>query len=180
MASLVNYRSLSSGPGGPVLEFVNDPETVRDPSVLRDLLQRFGRAPLHDPTPEELERLARLREAAVHLLEIVAARRMPTPGELADLNAYLAAAPVHVQLAAGDGGFVLETTPDSAGWDTIVRELAGWLAALLVRHDPSRVKRCANPDCGRFFYDGSRNRTRRWHDDACGNLVRVRRFRAAR
>ncbi|HEY6032217.1 MAG TPA: CGNR zinc finger domain-containing protein [Gaiellaceae bacterium] len=178
MTSLANYRSLST-PGGPILEFVDDPETVRDPGRLRELLQRFGPAPPHDPTAAELERLARLRETAVHLLEIAASGRLPSAGEVAELNAYLAA-PVQVQLAPGDGGFVLETTPLSAGWDTVVRDLAGRVADLLARHDPRRLKRCANPDCGRFFYDESRNRTRRWHDDACGNLVRVRRFRAAR
>lgn len=162
-----------------MLEFVNDPEVVRDPSALRELLQRFGPAPPHDPTSEELEKLARLRETAAHVLASVASGRMPAAGELDALNGFLSA-PVQVQLTAGDGRFALVSTPLSAGWDTIARELAERLAGLLVEHDPRRLKRCANPACGRFFHDESRNRTRRWHDDACGNLVRVRRFRAAR
>lgn len=159
-----------------MLEFVNDPEAVRDPGALRELLQRFGPAPLHDPTTEEREMLARLRETARRVLEIAASGRAPATGELEELNGFLAA-PVRVQLSSADGRVAVESTPLTGGWETVVRELAGRLAALLVRHDPTRVRRCANPECGRFFFDGSRNRSRRWHDEACGNLVRVRRFR---
>lgn len=167
-------------PGGPVLEFLNEPALVRDPAALRELLARFGPAPPHDPTPEELERLAALREAMRQLAEIVASGRTPSVGELADLNGFLAAAPLQVQLAPAEGRLAVSSTPLAAGWETIVRELAGWFAALLARHDPARLRRCANPDCGRFFYDESRSGNRRWHDEACGSLVRVRRFRAAR
>ncbi|MCL6580471.1 MAG: CGNR zinc finger domain-containing protein [Firmicutes bacterium] len=40
-------------------------------------------------------------------------------------------------------------------------------------------KVCANADCGWLFYDDSRNRSRRWCDGRyCGNLIKVRRFRA--
>lgn len=166
-------------PSRPLLEFVEDREAAGDPAALRELLQRFGPAPLHDPTPAELERIAALREAAERVLDVVASGRLPQPDELRDLNEFLAT-PVEVRVTAGEAGLALETTPLSAGWDTVVRELAGRLAALLVRGEPERIKRCENPDCRRLFYDLSRNRTRRWHDDACGNLTRVRRFRAAR
>jgi predicted RNA-binding Zn ribbon-like protein len=43
-----------------------------------------------------------------------------------------------------------------------------------------RLKICGNPDCERLFFDTSKNRTGRWCDEACGNRMRVRRFRAAR
>jgi predicted RNA-binding Zn ribbon-like protein len=166
-------------PSRPLLEFVEDPAAARDPAALRDFLQRFGPAPPHDPTPAELDRIAALREAAEHVLDVVASGRLPQPDELRELNEFLAT-PVEVQVTAGEAGLALRTTPLSAGWDTVVRELAGRLAALLVHGEPGRIKRCANPDCRRLFYDLSRNRTRRWHDDACGNLTRVRRFRASR
>lgn len=180
MLSLANYRNSPSVPGGPVLEFLDDPETVRDVTVLRDLLQRFGPVPLHDPTPEELHRLATLRDALVRIAEIVASGRLPSSSELDELNGFLAAAPVEIRIVAADGRLAAESTPVAAGWETIVRELAGWFADLLVRHEPRRVKRCADPACGRFFYDESKSRTRRWHDETCGNLTRVRRYRAAR
>jgi predicted RNA-binding Zn ribbon-like protein len=47
--------------------------------------------------------------------------------------------------------------------------------------EPGRLKACENVDCFWVFYDNSRNRTRRWCDSrGCGNLIKVRRFRAKR
>ncbi len=59
--------------------------------------------------------------------------------------------------------------------------IAASFASVLVRGDRARVKICANPDCGWVLYDESRNRTRRWCDvKECGNLIKVRLFRARR
>ncbi len=45
----------------------------------------------------------------------------------------------------------------------------------------TRVKICANPDCGWMIYDESRNQTRRWCSvTGCGNLIKVRRHRTKR
>ncbi|MDT3426149.1 putative RNA-binding Zn ribbon-like protein [Paenibacillus forsythiae] len=44
---------------------------------------------------------------------------------------------------------------------------------------PSRFRICDNPDCRWAYYDDTRNRSKRYCDDkACGNLMKVRRFRA--
>jgi predicted RNA-binding Zn ribbon-like protein len=45
----------------------------------------------------------------------------------------------------------------------------------------ARLKICANPDCGRAFYDTSRNRSGRWHSMAtCGNRMKGRAYRRRR
>jgi predicted RNA-binding Zn ribbon-like protein len=45
----------------------------------------------------------------------------------------------------------------------------------------SRLKSCANPDCGRAFYDSSRNRSGRWCSMAvCGNRIKGRAYRRRR
>jgi predicted RNA-binding Zn ribbon-like protein len=44
-----------------------------------------------------------------------------------------------------------------------------------------RLKVCANPDCGRVFYDSSRNRSARWHSmETCGNRMKGRAYRRRR
>ena len=44
-----------------------------------------------------------------------------------------------------------------------------------------RLKICANPDCGRAFYDTSRNRSGRWHSmSTCGNRMKGRAYRRRR
>jgi predicted RNA-binding Zn ribbon-like protein len=45
----------------------------------------------------------------------------------------------------------------------------------------SRLKVCGNPDCGRVFYDSSRNRSARWCSMAtCGNRMKGRAYRRRR
>lgn len=65
-------------------------------------------------------------------------------------------------------------------WHWFSGEVAASFAALLAHHDPSRINQCENPDCRRVYYDESANQNRRWCEDSCANLMRVRRFRARR
>jgi predicted RNA-binding Zn ribbon-like protein len=47
-------------------------------------------------------------------------------------------------------------------------------AALLCDRDVSAIKKCDNPACVLYFYDTSRNRTRRWCSmQTCGNRMKV-------
>ena len=63
------------------------------------------------------------------------------------------------------------------GWDAFI---AGLLPALVELGEHSdRLRRCANDQCRWMILDSTRNGTRIWcHSTLCGNMVRVRRFRA--
>lgn len=61
--------------------------------------------------------------------------------------------------------------------------LPSWLAAdnllRLLAEAPDRIRQCAHPDCVLFFYDTSKNGTRRWHSMAtCGNRTKAARHYA--
>ena len=79
-------------------------------------------------------------------------------------------------------------TPAGALHATVVWEpgpAAAELARLVVDElggiEPSRVRRCARPECDLIFYDSSRSGTQRWHsEDPCGWRERQRRRRAPR
>jgi len=63
--------------------------------------------------------------------------------------------------------------------------LPGWLAAndllRLLAEAPDRIKSCAHPDCILWFYDTSKNGTRRWCSMAvCGNRIKAARHHAAK
>jgi hypothetical protein len=65
------------------------------------------------------------------------------------------------------------------GWAGFVDDLLLPLIEFARQRD--RVSICANPACRLVFIDDSRNRTRRWCDNAgCGNRFRVRRYRETR
>ena len=51
--------------------------------------------------------------------------------------------------------------------------------AIMIGEAPHRIRQCAHPDCVLFFYDTSKNGTRRWHSMAtCGNRAKAARHRA--
>lgn len=62
--------------------------------------------------------------------------------------------------------------------------LPGWLAAedllRLLGQAPNRIKQCAHEHCVLWFYDTSKNGTRRWHSmTTCGNRAKAARHYAA-
>ncbi|MFQ6398279.1 CGNR zinc finger domain-containing protein [Nocardia sp. KC 131] len=61
--------------------------------------------------------------------------------------------------------------------------LPAWLATdnllRLLADVPDRIRQCAHPECVLFFYDTSKNGTRRWHSMAtCGNRAKAARHYA--
>lgn len=73
----------------------------------------------------------------------------------------------------------MEWKPARTGWDAVMAEIAASFAKTLAEGEPSRFRICDNPDCLWAYYDDTRNRSKRYCDDkACGNLMKVRRFRA--
>jgi predicted RNA-binding Zn ribbon-like protein len=96
---------------------------------------------------------------------------------LAALNALAAREPaVHALERDPDGTLRATLTPQrrSAAASLLARAILE-----LVDLEPSRLRRCARPECGLVFYDVSRSATQRWHAERpCGLRERQRRHRA--
>jgi predicted RNA-binding Zn ribbon-like protein len=89
----------------------------------------------------------------------------PLP-DLTELNTLAGRSRGHPRLVAAVGGgwqrrMIWE--PTSAAIH-LARTVIDELATL----DRSRFKECATPDCPMVFYDNTRSRTRRWHNETCG------------
>ncbi|MEO2203331.1 CGNR zinc finger domain-containing protein [Paenibacillus pabuli] len=66
-------------------------------------------------------------------------------------------------------------------WQQIMAEVAADFAITLAEGEAARIRICDNTDCRWIFYDDTRSRTQKYCDDKmCGNLMKVRRFRAKR
>ena len=169
------------------LDFVNSRYSVHRTGAVRDRL----------PTPEWqrwfLERgRFELESDAAPVAELVEARgelrglleRWSVTGTLDDrgraaLDAMLQAAPGSRRVVGAAGG--VEFAPRRRDWRWVLAEVGASAAELVATGDPGRLKACGNPDCTWLFYDQSYNASRRWCDVAtCGNLVKVREFRARR
>lgn len=131
------------------------------------------------PAPQsELASLLSLRHLLRQMVEAVVEGKAISVKDLDALNQVLALSPSHLRLSLAEQDYRLEQVSASGGWDNVMGRIAESFADLLVHQDRRRLKICDNRDCQWVFFDESRNRVRRWCDDkACGNLMKVRRFR---
>ncbi|MFJ2043185.1 CGNR zinc finger domain-containing protein [Paenibacillus taichungensis] len=95
------------------------------------------------------------------------------------LNAMMKEGQVIRKLNVGDEGLKLALIPVGTQWKQVMAEIAADFAITVVEGDGGRIRICDNTDCRWMFYDDTRSRTQKYCDDKmCGNLMKVRRFRA--
>jgi predicted RNA-binding Zn ribbon-like protein len=125
-----------------------------------------------------LAHAAEVREAIAAVLQALVGSK-PIP-----------AAPLaRVELACREASTARALRPLDGSAEWVWRELRpeparpAWAAALEAARiltspeESARVRQCADDECGWFFLDTSRNRTRRWCSmKVCGNRNKVRRF----
>lgn len=155
-------------------------DRLRKTEWLQSFLEAWGlQAPLplsiDDP---QIAVLVELRISLRRMVETVASGEDITSEDLAELNRVMAMAPSHQRIELRENEYRLERVSDTMGWNLVMARIVESFADLLVHQEKRRLKICDNQDCQWVYYDESRNRVRRWCDDkACGNLMKVRRFR---
>jgi predicted RNA-binding Zn ribbon-like protein len=141
-------------------------------------LERAAWAGDHLPNADDREALRQMREFLGRIVEHVRRGQGLSPVDVEQLNHYMAGAPVVRRLDVEDDSKEVVLASIAAGIEAVLGEVAASFATMLTEGDPTRIKICANTDCGWVIYDTSRNRTRRWCDKTeCGNLIKVRRHR---
>jgi predicted RNA-binding Zn ribbon-like protein len=146
--------------------------TAKDARELRHLAKSHSRG-----AQAVFQRAIKLREALYEILKSVVEDRKPNPAAIEELNKELKRARSNEKLVFSSATF-------EPRWETMGRSLDSLLwplvrsAAELLTDDLSRLRQCGGEECGWFFLDTSRNRSRHWCDmKDCGNLAKVRRFR---
>lgn len=83
----------------------------------------------------------------------------------------------HDELVFEDSGWKIEFIAREGGLDWLLAAVARSGAEIIAEGAHARLRLCANPQCGLFFYDLSRTRRRRWCSmAACGNRSKVAAF----
>jgi predicted RNA-binding Zn ribbon-like protein len=142
------------------------------------LLERWDLGKWPAPTATEIRRLRTLRALVRRLLE---AGGPPSKRDVTALNRVLAESPMLWKARATLAGPEIALAPTAGGQAHVRAAIVTSLLELLSGRARQRVRRCGNPDCSFIFNDRSHNGTRRWCDPLmCGNVVKVRAFRAAR
>lgn len=155
-------------------------DRLEDPRWLRRFLDEWDLGRLDAGCPEHRSSLRRLRSLLQRVIQTIIEGSRPRQRDLTALNRWLTSRPVRTRLASEQGAFRLQLVPTARGLEAICFAIVASFAEFLVEGDPSRLRICENPDCGWVFYDRTRSRTRRWCHNACGNLIKVRKFRQRR
>jgi predicted RNA-binding Zn ribbon-like protein len=125
-----------------------------------------------------LARAREFREALNHLAVAIDAGRQPATAALKTIGECLAGAYANARLVPHDGALQWIASAED-DLDRVVWEIGRAAGRLVVSPRLARVRACAAGDCGWWFVDDTKNRSRRWCDmKLCGNREKLRRFRA--
>lgn len=176
--------------GHRCLDFVNSLAATNEPAPRDSLLTPTdyrtwaGMAGIAVDPPasdrEEQAALARARELREAILQVATAmvdgRPAPKPA-IEHLTEEAARSFRSRRLGPEAGRLAWRRTRHDL--DSVTDLLAAEAVELLAGEAPLPLKRCASPDCGWFFLDTSRNKSRHWCSMAeCGNRAKARRHRA--
>jgi len=105
-------------------------------------------------------------------------RKQRIAGEwIEPLNNILRITEGHDELVSQAGIWKIEFVAREGGLDWLLAAVARSGAEIIAEGARARLRLCANPHCGLFFYDNSRTRRRRWCSMAvCGNRSKVAAF----
>lgn len=105
-------------------------------------------------------------------------RKQRIAGEwIEPLNRILRITEGHDELVSQAGIWKIEFVAREGGLDWLLAAVARSGAEIIAEGARARLRLCANPHCGLFFYDNSRTRRRRWCSMAvCGNRSKVAAF----
>jgi predicted RNA-binding Zn ribbon-like protein len=117
-------------------------------------------------------------QAAAVLASAIDAGRQPGGAVLETIGECLAGAYANARLVPHEGALQWVASAED-DLDRVLWEIGRAAGRLVVSPRLAKVRACAASDCGWWFVDDTKNRSRRWCDmKLCGNREKLRRFRA--
>ena len=136
--------------------------------------------PHSDPQAAEvlLQKAVRLAAALRNAFEALLRKQRISRDWIEPVNEILRITEGHDELDSADGGqWVVEFVAREGGLEWLLAAVARSGAETIAEGAHARLRICANPHCGLFFYDNSRTLRRRWCSMAlCGNRSKVAAF----
>lgn len=148
-------------------------EEVLDAASVAGLEQQWAAAPAL-AAARFAEGVA-LRETIYRVFGAQAAGKVAAPADLAAFNEALARAPKRAVLEPAASAYAWRI--DAPGDIAAILAAVLWTSGdLLASPRRTRVRQCANPQCGGIFLDDSKSGTRRWcMMSVCGNRAKAHR-----
>ena len=168
------------------LEFVNSSwyithklftDPLKDSEWLIKLADKWEIKSLQAPSEYQLSELIEIRSEFAKLLRKTIDEDRLKKEEIEKVNSYMTGAKFYRQLQVDKDTYKLCDIAEAANWSWFMAEVAASFSRFYSSEAASGLKMCQNPDCGWFFVDESKSGNRKWCDDTCATLMKVRRFR---
>ncbi|MCM3128825.1 MULTISPECIES: CGNR zinc finger domain-containing protein [unclassified Paenibacillus] len=142
-------------------------------------LERYQYIDIQQPSTAEGQRMIALRDRLIESSGSLARGESLKDEDINFYNKIMHKKSLFPEIVKQDEGLVLMYAGSILNWDDILADIVIDFAKTVIKGDPSRIRICDNENCRWIFYDETRNRRQRYCDDKlCGNLMKVRRFRA--
>ncbi|HEY6639913.1 MAG TPA: ABATE domain-containing protein [Nitrospiraceae bacterium] len=126
---------------------------------------------------EEFEEVLRFRKVLHALVEAISRGESVTAPTLNAINAQLRKLNGYTEILPSDEGFTKRFALEIHAPSQLLGPVAEAACDLLCYGNLAYVKKCENPACVLYFYDGTKNHSRRWCSmKACGNRTKVAAF----
>lgn len=145
-----------------------------DAAQAKAALATWGQRP---EAKQLLDQARKLRSVLRELVQRLASGKLAGQLVLDEINRVLAQESGYNQLVRGADGYELRFQASRKEAAHLLTPIALSAAELLCASEPQRIRRCGNPVCGLYYYDTSKNHTRRWCSMAiCGNRMKAAAF----
>lgn len=134
--------------------------------------------PVPDITEHTLDVLLEFREFLYSAITELCLERTISAKRLNRINKCLERGALQKRLRHEGGAFYLEEVPQVRGLELMLFRIALSFAELAADHRLDYLRQCENPDCDWIFYDDSKSHTRKWCDNKCASLMKVRKYRS--
>jgi predicted RNA-binding Zn ribbon-like protein len=175
---------LSSGPREKLCAFPDLIRWSKEAGLIHDdearQLLTGGEADTARST-KALEDAKKFREILFGIFRALCQQQTAPPDDLAALNEMLRAFPIRLEICSQDQNFHCERTVARTTETSFLAPVVWSAADLLASDQVEHIRLCANPTCGWFFVDNTKNHSRRWCAmDDCGGKAKAKRYYAKR
>ena len=124
-----------------------------------------------------LQKTQRLANALRLALDAVLHRQKVQREWIEPINEFLRITEGHDELVYTNQDWEIQFVASESGLEWLLAAVARSAAEIIAEGPGARLRLCANPRCGLFFYDTSRTHRRRWCSmTVCGNRHKVAAF----
>ncbi|MBV7272842.1 CGNR zinc finger domain-containing protein [Clostridium sp. PL3] len=152
-------------------------DPLKDENWFKNFYLKWNLSFTNIPDKEMIDRLLELRDFLSCITDNLYAKKTIASKDINKLNEYLKAFSFYKVLKKEQNKFYLKTIPLKSDLHLIIFEIISSFIDMITKYDIERIKLCENPDCKWIFYDESKSHTRKWCDNTCATLIKVRRFR---